>query len=70
MLFTVTVISTFIAEKPAGKDWELTGKDDPKYAYTPEITKRREVEYKVYEQTVKQIDIKAVIDAVNKMDNE
>lgn len=64
-MFTITIMSTSIQEKPGGKEWAVTGKDDPTYAYTPEITKKREVELKIYEQIVETLDIKKVIDAVN-----
>lgn len=66
-MFTITITSTNIEEKPAGKEWEITGEENPKYAYTPEIMKRREVELKIYEQTVDEIDIKSVIAAVNRV---
>lgn len=64
-MFTVTITKKTIEEKPAGREWEITGLDEPKFAYTPEITKKREVELKIYEQTVDEIDIKTVIAAVN-----
>ena len=64
-MFTITITKKTIEERPAGKDWELTGLDDPKYAYTPEIVKKRKVEQKIYEQTVEKINISNVIIAVN-----
>ncbi len=64
-MFTITITKTIIEERPAGKDWELTGKDTPAYAYTPEIVKKKEVELKIYEQIVEGLDIVKVIEAVN-----
>ncbi len=64
-MYTIVITKTTIEERPAGQDWERTGKDEPKYAYTPEITKKREVELKIYEQTVDELDIRAVIESVN-----
>lgn len=64
-MFTVTIKKKTIEEVPTGKEWERTGEDNPKYAYTPEIVKKREVELKIYEQTVEEIDITRVISAVN-----
>ena len=37
----------------------------PEYGYTPEIVKKKEIELKIYEQLVENIDIRKVIDAVN-----
>ena len=69
-MFTVTITKTTIEERPAGVEWEIVGhkNDDersPILGYTPEIVKKREVEQKIYEQTVDEIDVKRVIDAVN-----
>ena len=65
-MFIVTITTKAIEERPAGKDWEITGKDDPKYAYTPEITKKKEVERQIYSQIVEELDVYRVIEAVNK----
>ena len=68
-MFTVTITKTTIEEKPAGKDWLVVETDEKgcgTYGYTPEIVKKREVELKIYEQTVDEIDIVNVIEAVNK----
>lgn len=68
-MFTVKITKTTIEERPAGKEWEVVkgcrADKDREYGYTPEIVKKREVELKVYEQTVDKINIKAVIEAVN-----
>ena len=67
-MFTVTITKTTIEERPAGKDWAVVETDEKgcgTYGYTPEIVKKKEVKEKIYEQTVDEIDIKRVIDAVN-----
>ena len=68
-MFTVTITKTTIEERPAGKDWEVVkgsrADKDMEYGNTPEIVKKREVEQKIYEQTVDEIDITRVISAVN-----
>ena len=65
-MFTVTITKMTIEERTAGKEWKLVGNEGVnKYGYTPEIVKKREVEQKIYEQTVDEIDITRVISAVN-----
>jgi len=46
-----------------GHEWQEVAKD--KYGYTPEDTIEELVEYEVYDQLVEDLDIKAVIAAVN-----
>jgi len=65
-MYIVTIRTMTIEELPAGKDWELTGLDEPKYAYTPEIMKKKEIERQVYSQIVEELDVFEVIQAVNK----
>ena len=68
-MFTVTITKTTIEEKPAGKEWQVVSgskeNKDHEWGYTPEIMKKKEVELKVYEQTVDEMDITRVISAVN-----
>ena len=68
-MFTVTITKTTIEEKPAGKEWKVvkgsTVDRTAEYDYTPEIVKKKEVEQKIYEQTVEEIDVTRVISAVN-----
>lgn len=64
-MFTVTITKTTIEERPMGREWKKLRDDMPALGYTPEIMEKKEVELKVYEQTVDEIDIKAVIEAVN-----
>ena len=72
--FTITIRTNFIDERPAGKEWLVDSEKQgdvrnvPEYGYTPEIIKKTEFQLKLYEQTVEEIDIKAVIAAVNKTD--
>lgn len=62
-MFTVTITKTTIEEQPGlGK---LVRSDEGKHSYTPDIMKKNEVELKIYEQTVEEIDITRVISAVN-----
>jgi len=70
-MFNITITQTQIKEMPAGREWKPTGKKDDAgetelYNYTPEITKKKEVETKIYEQCTEILDLKAVIEAVNK----
>ena len=57
--------------KPSGRDWEKVGeeiKDGEKinlYDYTPMIDKPIEVETKVLEQTVEELNLAVVIRAIN-----
>lgn len=68
-MFTVTITKTTIEERPAGKEWQVVkgcrAEGTAEYGYTPEIVKKKEVDLKIYEQTVNEIDVKRVIDAVN-----
>lgn len=68
-MFIVTITKKTIEERPAGKEWEVVKgsrtERTAEYGYTPEIMKKREVDLKIYEQTVEFIDINAVIMAVN-----
>jgi hypothetical protein len=70
MSYTITIVKTEVEETIAGKDWELTGKEDPGYAYTPEIIKRKAVERQIYQQIVAGLDLKKVIAAINNMQAE
>lgn len=70
-MFKIQIESSFIEERPAGKEWlvvaEKTGENRnvPEYGYTPEIVKKKEVVRTIYEQEVETLDIKKVIAAVN-----
>ncbi len=67
-MFTVTIVRSFIRERPSGKEWKQIGKTEGNsdgFGYTPEIVRQTEIELKIYEQIVDFLDIKNVIDAVN-----
>ena len=68
-MFKVEITEITVEEVFAGKEWKPTGKKDEhgviEHAYTPEITKKKKVERKVYEQTVDKMNIRRVIEAVN-----
>lgn len=81
-MYEITIRKTEIRETIAGKNWKVIGeefiyedgvegKDDKKvdvYGYTPEITKKQEVEYEIYKQCVEKLDLPSVIRAINGMD--
>jgi hypothetical protein len=70
-MFKVTIEETKIETKVTGNEWKVVaqkeedGNQTPIYGYTPEIERRVEVERKVFEQTVEQLDIAAVIATIN-----
>ena len=70
-MFKIVITSSFIEERPAGKEWLVVGekaeelRNVPEYGYTSEIIKKQEIELKIYEQVVETLDIKQVIDAIN-----
>lgn len=71
MSFTIRIDRNETVVKKCGKEWKVVGSDanqnNPKYGYTPEIEKEQEVVTKVFEQTVAELDLNAVIKAVNKL---
>lgn len=69
MRYTITITKVDVEESIIERAWKVISKDTDNrdvFGYTPEINARRELERKVYEQTVDELDIKAVISAVNK----
>lgn len=74
MNYTITITRTTIEERPAGKEWTIVsrkpstqtrGATHDEFGYTPEITKKKTVEQRIYEQTLDKIDITNIIAAVN-----
>jgi hypothetical protein len=77
MAFKVTIEQTRDVVKTVGKEWKPMGQEQKEgafdckvylsdiYGYTPEISKTVTVTEKVYEQIVDDLDLKAVINAVN-----
>ena len=61
------VITEFVEETTkAGKEWKPVRAGEPsEYAYTPEIEKSAINEYLIYSQNVTELDMDAVIIAVN-----
>lgn len=67
-MYEIRIRKTEIKEMPAGKEWEkgVTEGEDG-YGYTPEIMKKREVTTIILEQQLEELDLPAVIKAVNKL---
>lgn len=54
--------------RTVGREWRLGGEGDPEaYGYTPETQATREYSRDVYEQTVDDLDLAALVSVVNKM---
>ncbi len=73
-MFNIVITRTTLEKRPAGKEWEPTGHmhdcGSPgckRMAYTPEIDKITEIECKLYEQSIENLNLEAVILAVNGM---
>ena len=67
-MYEITIKTTTIEEKPDGKEWKIVGRrkdGGDKYGYTPEITRKKEVETTIYRQVVPKINIVEIINAVN-----
>lgn len=64
--YTVKIMATVERTEKCGKDWKQVS-NDPKaeWAYTPEIEKTVRREVTMLEQTVDELDIGAVIKAIN-----
>lgn len=63
--YRVSVTEFAIEDSLGGREWKPTGEDDPKYAYTPEIIIKKQVEREIYHQDVEEICIEEIIKAVN-----
>lgn len=65
--YRVTIQATVQRVEVCGKEWKPTmSGDGAPYAYTPETEKTVTRTLDVYEQVVDSLDVRAVIDAVNK----
>lgn len=67
-MFKIEITETSMQKMSMGQQWELTGekKDGkPEYGYTPAIVKEVSVERTVLTQEVEELNIEAVIKAVN-----
>lgn len=74
--FTVKISKVETVVKTVGREWEVIGQEEhtgssgdttmiDKRGYTPEIQKSVEVETDVYSQVVEDMDLSAVIKAIN-----
>jgi hypothetical protein len=68
-MYTITITETRLVNKVCGKEWkpEFTNGDKTEYGYTPEIEKQVEEKRDVLTQVVDEIDLPAVIRAINKL---
>ena len=64
--FTITINEVGQETRYVGRTWEMGASDDKEsYGYTPEIQATRDYERTIYTQHVDDLDLKAVIAAVN-----
>ena len=67
--YKIVITEYCVEEKPAGKQWEEgAGEDGKSYGYTPEIIRKTVVERDIYSQDIEELDLKAVIQAVNEIE--
>lgn len=69
-MYAITITKMTIEERPRGQEWKEHGRpvehDESRFEYTPEIVKKEEVELKIYEQIVDELNIREVIAVINK----
>lgn len=63
MSFKITVEQTLDEQRHLGKEWRMVEKD--RYDYTPETDTVATVTKTIYEQTVGELNLWAVVSAVN-----
>ena len=63
-MYKITIVKTSVEETVGGRECHEGCKVCATMDDTPEIVKKKEVERKIYEQTVETMDVWAVIDAV------
>ncbi len=66
MSFKITIEETRDVRKTIGKQWEIVGKDGER-GYTPEVETITTERTEIYRQVVDDLDLIAVIEAVNKI---
>jgi len=68
-MFKITIEETKQIKKTVGKDWQVIKRDGDhyEYDYTPEVEKVVKEEREIYTQEVEELDLVAVIEAVNKI---
>lgn len=77
MSFKITIIETRDVTRTVGKDWKIIGQKPAlsvsapavidEYGYTPEIEKTVKESREILTQTVDELDLPAVIKAINKL---
>lgn len=66
--YSITITETVVETKICGKDWgPVNGNNEQDYAYTPEIEKQVSVERTLYTQNTDELDLSAVIKAINNL---
>lgn len=68
-MYEIIIKKTVLTTTTAGKEWQPLEKNGDKthYGYTPEIQKDQIVSTQIYTQIVEDLDLVAVISAVNGM---
>lgn len=67
-MFEITITKTTTERRTLPPKWELTGKDgEAVYGYTPEVPADVPVTLKILTQTVEDLDLPAVIKAINRI---
>lgn len=67
--YIITIKESCHETRVRGKDWSKGGDGDPeKFGYTPEIEKTVLVEREIFSQNTDELDLIAVIKAINKID--
>lgn len=68
MKYTITIQQEREETRLTGREWQVLKQDadgKPERGYTPQVEERRIVKVTVLEQTVDELDIVAVIKAIN-----
>ena len=64
--YKITIEEIGQEEKKIGCEWEMGAGEAPtEYGYTPEITATRDYSREVYQQTVNDLDLSAVVAVIN-----
>lgn len=65
-MFEITIKEITRERQLVGQEWKLTGmQNDAVYGYTPDIEREVDVTRDILKQTVKDLDLAAVIKAIN-----
>ncbi len=64
--YKITITEITVETEIEGREWaKVDGNPDTRYDYTPEIEKRVKVIREIYCQNTDELDLKAVIKAIN-----